>query len=346
MAVLGQNGRITLSREWPAPTVLADQRLQRGQAPSLDLTNLAFQSGDEVLIVALRGVPGGVGVNGAAPCPAGHAFYPEGENAAGPALTSRLSGGSFYGSNPSAPFYESAATVGFQQTMNAYIHRDEMDDVRLYATELDAINGGVQGLIPLRNVSPGPMLILPASNRAGYESAAVALLTAIGDAEISMGEQPAELLASVPLVLTETAQDVEERGWLVQCDLTGWIFEMDADNLDQGAIGQAFGESAKGMLRGAGSFNGEIDHSRISGEQSGLGMLRLMMLTGQGSKARARFQMVDQQNANLPLVRERVFYETDILLGKTNVDTKPTDVILFTAQFIATGSIRLVAEGP
>ena len=346
MAVEGQMGRIPLSREWPAPTVLADQRLQRGASPSLDLSNLAFQSGDEVLLVALRGVPGGVGVGGAAPCPAGHAFYPGGETAVGPALSQRLVSGSFYGSDPSSPFYESAATVGFQQTMRAYIHRDEMDDVRLYATELDAINGGNQGLIPLRNVSPGPMLILPASDRAGYEAAAVALLQAIGDAAISMGEQPAENLASVPAVLTETAADVEERGWLVQCDLTGWVFEMNADQLDQAAIGQAFGESAKGMLRGAGSFNGEIDHSRISSEQSGLGIVRLMMLTGQGSKARARFQMVDQRSASLPLVRERVFYETDILLGQTNVDTKPTDVILFTAQFIATGNIRLIAEGP
>jgi hypothetical protein len=346
MAVEGQKGRITLSREWPAPTVLADQRLQRGVSPTLDLSNLAFQSGDEVLLVALRGVPGGVGAGGAAPCPAGYAFYPGGENEVGPALDLRLRGGSFYGSDPSRPFYESATTVGFQQTMRAYIHRDAMDDVRLYGTELDAINGGSTGLIPLRNVSPGPMLILPASDRAGYESAAVALLQAIGDAEISMGEQPAENLTSVPAVLSETAADVEERGWLVQCDLTGWVFEMNADQLDQAAIGQAFGESAKGMLRGAGSFNGEIDHSRISGEQSGLGMVRLMMLTGQGSKARARFQLLDQRAASLPLVHERVFYETDILLGQTNVDTKPTDVILFTAQFIATGNIRLVAEGP
>jgi hypothetical protein len=345
MAVLGQQGVVELSREWPAPTVLSGSRLQRGNSPSIDLSNLAFQSGDQVLLVALRGVPAGIGLNGFAPCPSGHAFYPGGTNNVGPALAQRLLTGSFYGSNPSGPFYESAATVGLQQSMTAYIHRDAMDDVRLYSSELAAINGGSDGLIPLRNVSAGPMLILPASSRAGYVDAAVALLQAIVGTEIPNGEQPAEQLATVPLILSDTAADVEERGWKIQCDLVGWVFEMDATQLDQDAIGQAFGEYAKGSLRGAGSFNGEIDHSRVAGEQSGLGMLRLMMLTGQGSKARARFQLTDQRTASLPLVPERVFYETDILLGKTSVDTKATDVILLSAQFVATGQIRLAKEG-
>ena len=39
-----------------------------------------------------------------------------------------------------------------------------------------------------------------------------------------------------------------------------------------------------------------------------------------------------------------MFYETDILLGKTSVNTSATDVILMSAQFIATCRIRLVQE--
>ena len=345
MAILGQQGIVELSREWPEPTALADSRLQKGQSPSLDLSNLAFQSGDEVLLVALRGVPGGIGIDGHAPCPDGHAFWTGGINDVGPALRRRTLGGGFWSSNPRRPFWESAETVGFQQTMRAYVHRDDMDDVRLYATELDAVNGGELGLIPLRNVSAGPMLILPASSCEGYDAAAVQLLEAIGKALIADGEQPAQELAAVPQLLSDTAADAEERGWLIQCDLTGWVFETDAGQLDLDAIGQTFGESAKGMLRGAGSFNGEIDHSRVPGEQSGFGMLRLMMLTEQGSKARARFQLTDQRNASGNLVRERVFYETDILLGKTVVDTKAGDVILLSAQFVATGKIKLARQG-
>ena len=316
MAVLGQFGTVELSREWPAPTALADERLQRGATPSLDLSNLAFQSGDEVLLVSLRGVPLGIGVNGAAPCPDGHAFWTGGETAVGPALAARTTSNGFWSADPSLPFWESAATVGFQQTATAYIHRDEMDDIRLYNSELNAINGGAPGLIPLRNVSPGSLLILPASAVAGYNTAALALLQAIGAADIPGGEQPAGNLAAVPQILLNTADDAEQRGWLIQCDLTDWVFEMDATQLDENAIGQAFGESAKGMLR-------------------------LMMLSEQGSKARARFQLLDQRNASAPLVPERVFYETDILLGKTAVNTSAVDVIRMNAQFIATGRIRL-----
>jgi hypothetical protein len=344
MAVLGQFGIVELSREWPAPTALADERLQRGATPSLDLTDLAFQSGDEVLLVSLRGVPLGIGTSAAAPCPDGHAFWTGGATAVGPALTARTTGGTFWSADPSLPFWESASTVGFQQTATAYIHRDELDDVRFYSTELDAINGGSTGLIPLRNVSPGPMLILPASAVTGYNAAALTLLQSIAGLDIPDGEQPAENLAAVPEVLTDTAADVAERGWLRQCDLTSWVFEMDAGTLDLDAIGQAFGESAKGIVRGAGSFDGEIDHSYVSGEQSGMAMLKLMMLTQQGSKARARFQLVEQRSATLPLVSERVFYETDILLGKASVNASATDVITMSAQFIATGRIRLAKQ--
>jgi hypothetical protein len=345
MAVLGKFGTVELSREWAPPTALADERLQRGASPSLDLTDLAFQSGDEVLLVSLRGVPLGIGISSAAPCPDGHAFWTGGVTAVGPALTARTTGGTFWSADPSLPFYESASTVGFQQTTTAFIYRDAMDDVQFYATEIDAINGGSTGLIPLRNVSPGPLLILPASGQFGYQAAALELLQAIGDTEIPGGQQPAEYLTTVPDVLTDTAADADERGWLIQCDLNGWVFEMDASQLDQDAIGAEFGESARGMLRGAGSFNGEVDHSRIAGEQSGLGMLRLLMLTGQGSKARARFQLMDQRTSNIPThVRERVFYETDILLVSCSVNTSATDVIRVSAQFVATGLIRLAKQ--
>jgi len=347
MAVEGRKGIVELSREWPAPTVLADERLQRGTSPSLDLSDLAFQSGDEVLLVGLRGVPLGIGTAGFAPCPDGHAFWTDGDTAVGPALAARTAGDGFWSTNTAAPFWESAATVGFQQTATAYIHRDDLDDVRFYGSEIDAINGGSQGLIPLRNVSPGVLLVLPASGRAGYVAAALALSQSIGSSEIVDGEQPASDLAPLPQVLTDTASDAEERGWLMQCDLTEWLFEMDATQLDQDAIGAAFGEYAKGLLKGAGSFNGEMDHSRITGEQSGLGMLRLMMLTNQGSKARARFQLADQRISNVPgQVRQRVFYETDILIGKSAVNASATDVIRITAQFVATGQIKLATESP
>lgn len=358
MAVLGQFGTVTLSREWAAPTVLAGQRLQHGESPSIDLSDLAFQSGDEVLLVALRGVPAAVGrlysrqqaalPQEYAPCPDGHAFWADGPNERGPALLRRSANNGFWSTDASRPFWESAATVGYQQTVRAYIHRDDFDDIRFYQTEIDAINGSEAGLIPFRNVSPGVMLILPASTREGYEDAAIGLLQSIIDSgvEISGGQQQAGDIASLPQILTDTAEDIAERGWILQCDLYGWVFEMDAEQLDQNAIGQIFGESAKGMLSGAGSFNGEISHEIVQGEQSGIGMLKLMMLTGQGSKARARFQLVDQRNAVAPLVRQRVFYETDILLGKTSVDTQAQDVIKVSAQFVATGKIKLSSEGP
>ena len=344
MAILGYEGTVELSREWPAPTALADERLQRGASPSLDLTNLAFQSGDEVLLVSLRGVPLGIGISGAAPCPDGHAFWTGGATAVGPALMARTAGNGFWSANTALPFWESVATTNLQQTATAYIHRDEMDDVRFYSTEFNAINGGSTGLIPLRSVSPGPMLILPASAATGYSAAALQLLQAIADLDIPDGERPAESLAPVPQILTDTAADVEERGWLMQCDLTNWVFETDVAQLDETAIGQDFGESAKGMLRGAGSFSANLSHEFVSGSNSSVGMLRLVMLTGQGSKARAKFQISSQDSSGLTSIPGRLFYETDILLNRASVNTQFDDAIRITSDFVATGKIRLAKE--
>jgi hypothetical protein len=345
MAILGYEGIVELSREWPAPTVLADSRLQRGSSPSLDLSDQAFQSGDEVVIIALRGVPLGIGTAGFAPCPDGHAFWTGGETAVGPALAARTAGGTFWSANAGAPFWESQATVGFVQSVIAFVSRDELDNVRFYSNEVDAINGEAQGLIPLRNVSSGPMLILPASMATGYNAAALQLLQLIAGLEIPGGEQPAENLAPVPEILTDTAADVEERGWLMQCDLTNWVFETDVAQLDETAIGQDFGESAKGTLRGAGSFSAIIGHEFVSGSNSSVGMLRLVMLTEQGSKARAKFQIADHRNSGSSSIPERLFYETDILLNKATVNTQFDDVIRLNADFVATGRIRLAKEG-
>ena len=373
MAILGYEGIVELSREWPAPTVLADSRLQRGSSPSLDLSDQAFQSGDEVVIIALRGVPLGIGTAGFAPCPDGHAFWTGGETAVGPALAARTTGGTFWSANTGAPFWESQATVGFTQSVIAFVSRDELDNVRFYSNEVDAINGEAQGLIPLRNVSPDTMLIVPATKTGSsvalttlsgvtlttlsgrtlvtlgadtlYLSAALQLLQDIGSAFIQDGEQPAENLASIPQVMLDAAANVDGRGWLIQCDLTNWIFETDVTQLDETAIGQTFGESAKGLLRGAGSFSAIISHEFISGFDNSVGMLRLVMLTEQGSKAKAKFQIADHRNSGSSSIPERLFYETDILLNKATVNTQFDDVIRLNADFVATGRIRLAKEG-
>lgn len=344
MAIIGYEGIVELSREWPAPTVLADSRLQRGASPSLDLTDQAFLSGDQVVLIALRGVPLGVGTAGLAPCPDGHAFWTDGATAVGPALAARTAGGAFWSANSSLPFWESAATTGFTQSVVAFASRDELDDVKFYSNEIDAINGGAQGLIPMRNVSPGTMLIVPAGGDTLYLSAALQLLQSIGNASIQDGEQPAENLAPIPQAMLDAAASVDNRGWLMQCDLTNWVFETDVAQLDETAIGQDFGESAKGMLRGAGSFNANLSHEFVSGSNSSVGMLRLVMLTGQGSKARARFQIASKDNSGLSSIRERLFYETDILLNRASVNTQFDDVIRISSDFVATGRIRLAKE--
>jgi hypothetical protein len=209
----------------------------------------------------------------------------------------------------------------------------------------------VDGSTPLTTLSgavfttlSGEVLVMQGAS-ASYLSAALQLLRDIGAAPIQDGEQPAENLASIPQAMIDLAADADSRGWLMQCDLTNWIFETDVTQLDETAIGQTFGESAKGLLRGAGSFSAIISHEFISGFDNSVGMLRLVMLTEQGSRAKAKFQIADHRNSGSSSIPERLFYETDILLNKATVNTQFDDVIRINADFVATGRIRLAKEG-
>jgi hypothetical protein len=345
MPVLGNNGIVTLSREWPDPVVLDGSRLTGTTDVRIDLAEPAYETGMQVLLVGLRGVPSDVSGDGYPDAPDGLSFYGDGPNAIGRAVAARTIRGSFYSATSSAAMYESAATVGFETSITAYLSRDSLDDVRFYETEVDAINGGSDGLIGLSRVDVGRMMILPAVDDPAYADAAYEALEA---ADSPAGGEAA--LEPVPAVIAAAAADAEVRGWKVQCDLNAWVLEMDAGQLDQDAIGQVFGEYARGMLRGAGSFSGEVDHKYEPGQVDGLSLLRLVMLTQHGSKARARFQLIDRrsrpalQQGQLGPVPKKVFYETDILLGKTTVNTKSADIIRVDAQFVATGKITLVVE--
>lgn len=332
MAVLGYEGTVELSREWPLPTVVDDIRVSSGPNPGLDVTEPAFWSGDRVLIFCERGVPFDT-ANGSRPdCPQGYSFYGTGPYVVGPAISTRISGNSFYG-NPATyairPFYESQQQVGLTKRIEAYAHRDEMDNLRFYSNELAAINGGTENLIQLFRVDFGKLIIANYVDDPDYlqflEDSAEKILT--GEIEISADEQSLE---NLPENIEAIVGDPDIRGWHRQGDLTDWVFEMDANQLDQTSVGDVFGEFAKGTLSGSGSFNAIFSDRKREEDRPSSDMLKFLTLTARGSKATARFKM------------DTVFYETDILFFRTQVSTTVDDVIKLTAEFISTGAVRIV----
>lgn len=354
MALLGVHGEVFFSREWAQPTIVDGSRLVPGTVNSLDLGNPAFWSGDRVLLLCQRGIPVRLPDLQHAPCPTGYSFYGGGQFDTGPAVTSRTRNGEMYFGSPDRAFYEQPPAVPLIDSAYVYIYRDELDNITFYSEENDAINGEGESLLPISILDCGPILIAPAPT-GNYPSAVtneiLSFLSPLLFSELPLGGEveiasdqifPQQLNDSISDLLEQFAN---ESGWSRVANLTSWVFETNVDVLDQNAIGQQFGDSAKGALKGAGSFNAIINTAEKKEYLSPSSMLRLMFITQVGAKGKARFVIADNSKADVACESPRkIYYETPLLISNTNVNVAFDEMITMSIQFVATGKIRIASS--
>jgi hypothetical protein len=345
VTINGSGGTVTLSREWPTPAVVSDERLTQAALLRLEITEPGFWSGDRVILSSPLGVPLDITNTGYANCPGGHAIYPGGGLPLGPSRDHcSTMAAQFYPANMADSFYETPATVGFTPQVAVWLHRDELDRCTFFRDEISAVNNDGDERIDLEPVDFGSMVIAIEDGANAYRDALAAAAATVAGRALADGEQPLEDLIPLPAVIASAGTTADARGWRRQCDLTGWVFETDATNLDSTAIGEEFGEGIKGLIRGAGSFTADVSNTYGLEEQAAEVMLKLVLLTGKGREATARFLLADGNilhgTADAPVVARQLYYETQILLGKTSLNVKPREAITLSAEFIATGRIR------
>lgn len=341
MAILGAYGEVSLSREWQQPAVLSGSRLIDGATVKIDLSEPGVWSGDRVAIICERGIPVIAGGEQHAPCPDGHSFYGDGDYSIGPAVAARTSGGAMYAGSDSEPFYETDLTktkVGY-----FYVNRDDIDNITFWENELDAINGAGGTMLDLSYVDCGNFSILAAPS-GSYQSQTVDSV-ALETANAVIADEATGDQIFTPDTQSILLQELEvlggvESGWKILSSLTSWVFETNVDMLDLNAIGQEFGEATKGMLRGAGSFEANIDYGGDGVTYSAGTLLKLMLLTQTGATAMARFLVAPPERIDCSM--EPMCYETPIIFSKTSVNVNTTDVIKMSADFLSTGRIRLI----
>jgi len=70
--------------------------------------------------------------------------------------------------------------------------------------------------------------------------------------------------------------------------------------------------------------------------------MQLLLLTEKGAKAEAQFFMItDRENTVGKLAPGDLYYECEILVTNTAINTRTEGVIVGTAQFVTTGPIEL-----
>jgi len=134
--------------------------------------------------------------------------------------------------------------------------------------------------------------------------------------------------------------------WQVICEVREWSLDLSAPAVDTTSVAEKFGNAVKSLVTGGGSSEFLIDRTCLKDdEESGLMLMKLLLLTEKGCKAEAQFWMVNRGpdcGLDCDLIIGDLYYEADILITQTAVNLRPTEIVAGTAQFVTTGEIRLL----
>ena len=331
MALLGNGGILELSREWPEPMALAPEAIN--YTTSITLGNEDYWTGDRVLMHFAGGTPYGEGN------PSGRGMYYGGiwELSAAKQHVTALDD-QYYQADDGVLFYDNSAV---DTTTSGYIRIDALGRIRLFTSEIAAHNLITADEILLKSIQTGNFVLARYSANSTYTNALATAANAILPLTLPSDSQELDQVITPPAGLDAISSDPDQRGWLIQCDLTDWAMDVDADNLDMTAIGETFGEHTKALVRGAGSLQFQVENKVVAGEQSSTTLLRLVLLTQQYCRSNAKFYLYKDRAGSSDTVGGNAFYECLILLSKSRVNVRAGDLITGSADFVVTGEIGL-----
>lgn len=334
MALLGFGGILELSRGWPEPMALAFEAINLFSSPrSINLNNDDYWTGDRVIIYFPDGSPYGGGN------PSGRGVYFGSiYDLSNARLHVTALDDQYYQVDNNVPFYDSGVV---EDTATGYIYVDELGRIRLFNSELGAHNAVANDEITLSTVQTGNFVLARYSASSTYVNAVEAAGNSIQSLTLTTDSQELKQVISVPAGITQIAEDPDERDWLFQADIQEWALDIDAANLDMTAIGETFGENTKSLVRGAGTLQFLVDNTTTYQGQDTHDILRLVLLTQRYAKTAAKFYLYKDRDTNSGKIGGKMYYETDVLLTNSRVNIRFDDVITGSADFVATGEIKL-----
>ena len=334
MALLGNGGILELSREWPEPMALAQSAINYTSTPQrITLGNTDYWTGDRVL---LR-FPGGSPFAASNPPGAGVYFGSIWALSAARQHITALDD-NYYQASDAVDFYDNGPVT---YSTDGYINIDALGRIRLFTSEVAAHNLDTGSEIPINAASTGNFVVTRYSSNSTYTAAVTSAANSIQPLTFPSDTQLLEDVITVPAGFAVVLEDPDQRGWLIQCELTEWAMDVDAANLDMTAIGETFGEHTKALVRGAGSLQVLVENKVSAGEQTSMTLLRLVMLTERNAKVSAKFHLYKDRDPITPQVGSTAYYSCDLLLTNSRVNVRATELLTGSTDFVVTGEIGL-----
>lgn len=350
MAVLGVNGIVRLRRDAPSPIVLSISTL-RADIDSFLVRSQEFWNGDEVRIFSPNGLPlstsalpGGVG------CYFG-SFWELGSN-----RTHVTSEDDQYYTTDGSFFYNRGTPVN---SATYYIYRDRLDRISFYDTRAKALKGAAADRIDIKQLDFN-YILLSAAGTEEYDNAMAECIAAAGDYRFSdvRDEATLESICDFPPSYLQPVAGTAEYDnaelsprrwvngfpWIIQGLVEEWSLDLTADGINTTSVGDMFGENIKSIITGGGSFDFYVDRQSSEDSYDATSLMQLLLLTEKGCKAQAQFYMIygrEERVERPELLPGDLFYETDILITNSAVNTRAGELIVGTANFVTTGPIQL-----
>ena len=352
MAVLGTNGIVRLRRDAPSPIVLPIS-VARADIDVFLVRSQEFWNGDEVRLLSPDGLPlstdalpSGVG------CYFG-SFWELGLNR----IHVTAETASYYVTDDDSVYFYNRGTPINSATY--YIYRDKLDRISFYNTRAEALGGSRDDRIDIKQLD-FKYIIVSAAGTEEYDNAIAECVAAAGEYRLSdvTDEVTLESICDFPpLFLQPVAGSAEYDDaelqprrwingfpWIVQGCIAEWSIELDAAGINTTAVGDKFGENVKSIVSGGGTFDFDIDRKASSDSYDATALMQLLPLTEKGCKAEAEFYMIygrEESGSRPDLLPGDLFYECDILITNSAVNTRAGQIIVGTANFVTTGPIEL-----
>jgi hypothetical protein len=352
MAVLGTNGIVRLRRDAPSPLVIPLSAM-RADIDVLLVRNQDFWNGDEVRIQSPDGLPlstdalpSGVG------CYFG-SFWDLGPNRS---HVTDETDKYYVDDDDSVYFYNRGNPIN---SATYYIYRDRLDRISFYNTRSEALGGASEDRIDIKQLD-FRYIIVSAAGTEEYDNAIAECIAAVGDYRFSdvRDEVTLESICDFPpLFLQPVAGDEEYDDaelsprrwingfpWIIQGCIAEWSIELDAAGINTTSVGDKFGENVKSIVSGGGRFDFDIDRKASEDSYDATALMQLLLLTEKGCKAEAQFYMIygrEASESRPELLAGDLFYECDILITNSAVNTRAGEIIVGTANFVTTGAIEL-----
>jgi len=376
MAVLGTNGIVRFRRDAPSPIILP-QSSSRADIDVILVNSQEFWNGDEVRLLSPNGLPfsaqslpGGVGCYFGSYWDLGpnRIHVTSNDDAYYTGITTFLitqaedtlitqSGDSIsFIDDTTTYFYNRGAPVN---SATYYVYRDRLDRISFYDSRAKALKGAAADRVDIKRLD-FEYIVMSAAGTEEYDNAIAECVAAVGEYRLSdvTDEVTLESICDFPpLYLQPVAGNTEYDDaelaprrwvngfpWIIQGCIAEWSINLDAAGISTTAVGDKFGENVKSIVSGGGTFDFDIDRRSSDDSYDATALMQLLLLTEKGCKAKAEFYMIygREENAAQPqLLPGDLFYECDILITNSAVNTRAGEIIVGTANFVTTGPIEL-----